>query len=322
MNRIPINTSFTSHKKCFICRRKKISLKEVSKLSIATSFIEHNIYIPEGTRSCYRHMTKGHIKDDEYVKIPVHVELLDRKIIKSLKSSFKKILECFRDKEISQTYAQPILPLENFRNILTLSEEFCEKFINCSKEAFIRLSSLLSKKIRNTQNRSKSMLIALYLYWLKSGMTQKSLAFYKVDSSQQEISNELKQIRVFINQDITPRYLGFNSVTREFLLSHLTPTVKELYGIKGEQLVFILDGGYERHEKSFNNEFQAATFSGQKKQNLLKSFLVTTCTGYIIECYVDMDARWNDDRILREILATDRHFRNIIRPNDYFFVDR
>ena len=99
-------------------------------------------------------------------------------------------------------------------------------------------------------------------------------------------------------------------------------TLTNKYGEEGDQLVFILDGGYQRHEKSFNNEFQTATFSGQKKQNLLKPFIITTPSGYLIECYVDMDARWNDDIILREILATDRYFRSIIRPNDYFFLDR
>ena len=35
-----------------------------------------------------------------------------------------------------------------------------------------------------------------------------------------------------------------------------------------------------------------------------------------------MDATWNYDRILREILATDSHFRKMLRPNDYFFLDR
>ena len=46
------------------------------------------------------------------------------------------------------------------------------------------------------------MLLALYLYWLRSGMSQKSLAYFKNDSCQQEISDELRQIRKYINNDL------------------------------------------------------------------------------------------------------------------------
>jgi len=323
MNRIPMNTSFSGHKKCFICRRKEKNSKLVSEKSIATAFIEHSIYIPQGTRSCHRHLTEGNIRDSEYAKIPVHEERYERRMINSLSFSFKKILECFEKEELNNQNPPTVPPLENFRSFATLSEEFCLEFIGWSKDTFILFSSFFNKnKIRNTQNRSKGMLIALYIYWLKSGMAQKSLAYFKEESSQQKISSELMQIRTHIYRDITPRYVGFANVTRKFLLNQVTDTVKVLYGIQADQLVLILDGGYQRHEKSCNNEFQSGTFSGQKKQNLLKPFIVTTPSGYIVECYVDMDATWNDDRILREILATDSHFRKMLRPNDYFFLDR
>jgi hypothetical protein len=320
MNQIPINTSFTGHKKCFICRQRATSLKEVSKKSIAIAFVHHNVYIPEGTRTCRNHVKNAELIDTEYSKIPTHINFLERKYIKSLSSLFQKTLECYDKEKINEN--PPIHPLERFRNFTVLSDDFCREFIGWPIDTFRLFSSFLNKKIRNTKNRSKTMLLALYLYWLRSGMSQKSLAFFKNESTQQEISQELKHIRIYVYRDITSRYLGCQNITREFLQNHVTPTVKELYNIRGDQLVFILDGGYQRHEKSFNNEFQSATFSGQKKQNLLKPFLVTTTTGYIIECYVDMDATWNDDRILREILAKDRHLRSIIRKNDYFFLDR
>ena len=322
MDRVSIETSFSGHNRCFICRRRSGSLKKLSKNTLAYALINHNIFIPEGTRSCYRHIKDGNIIASEYQKIPTHREHLERKYLNALISSSKSFLKCLTQVEYVEKNKPPLAPLENFRAISTLSDEFCREFIGWSKDRFVLFSSFINNKIRNTTNRSKHMLIALYLYWLKSGMTQKSLAYYKINSCQQEISEELQQIRKYIDEDFTPRFIGFRNVTREFLLSQITPTVKELYQINEEQLVFILDGGYQRCEKSCNNDFQSGTFSGQKKQNLLKPFIITTPTGYIIECYVDMDATWNDDRILREILATDRHFRNILRPNDIFFLDR
>ena len=196
MNRLTINTSFSGHKKCFICRRKEKYLKALPKKSIATAFIEHSIYRPEGTRSCYRHLEEGNIKDSEFIKIPIHVEYFERRMLNSLNSSFKNILECLEKEKLTHENQPSVHPLENFRSFATLSNEFCLEFIGWSKETYILFSSFLSNKIRNTQNRSKGMLIALYIYWLKSGMAQKSLAYFKEKSCQQEISRELMQIRV------------------------------------------------------------------------------------------------------------------------------
>ena len=322
MNRVQIDTSFSGHHRCFICRRQKVSLKEISKKSIALALINHNILIPQGTRSCYRHVKQGQITDTEYEKIPTHLEYIERKHLNFMISSSKTLLECYETQSIVEKNKPPLPPLEKFRSLSTITDEFCKEFIGLTKEKFISLSSHLNKNIRNTKNRSKTMLIALYLYWLKSGMTQKSLAYLKANSNQQKISSELRQIRIYMDRDFTPDFIGFKNVTRDFLQNQITDTVRELYNLKIGQLVFILDGGYQRCEKSFNNEFQGGTFSGQKKQNLLKPFIVATSTGYIIECYVDMDATWSDDRILRKILSTDRHFRNILRPNDLFFLDR
>jgi hypothetical protein len=88
------------------------------------------------------------------------------------------------------------------------------------------------------------------------------------------------------------------------------------------RLVFLLDGGYQNHKKSKNNEFQAKTFSVQKGHNLLKPFIITCTDGYICDVYTDFEATLNDDKILRYILQTDRHLRGILEANDYFFLDR
>ncbi len=63
MNRLLMNTSYSCHGKFFLYRRKEKYQKTISEQSIATAFVEHSIYIPKGTRSCYRHLNKGNIKD-------------------------------------------------------------------------------------------------------------------------------------------------------------------------------------------------------------------------------------------------------------------
>jgi hypothetical protein len=107
--------------------------------------------------------------------------------------------------------------------------------------------------------------------------------------------------------------LGFEGKSRDFFLEHNTPTVMILYSFvkTDNRPVFLLDGGYQNHEKSKNNEFQAKTFSVQKGHNLLKPFIITCSDGYICEAYTDFEATLNDDKILRHILQTDRHLRGI-----------
>ena len=65
--------ALSSHKKCFICRRKKSSnlrLHELSNKSIILVFSKQNIIIKKGTRVCYRHLdANNELLEEEIVKI-------------------------------------------------------------------------------------------------------------------------------------------------------------------------------------------------------------------------------------------------------------
>jgi len=59
---------------------------------------------------------------------------------------------------------------------------------------------------------------------------------------QQQISEELQQIRIALDRDFTPLFLGFQNNKREFFLNNNTPTVRRLYDINENSIVFICDG--------------------------------------------------------------------------------
>jgi len=79
-------------------------------------------------------------------------------------------------------------------------------------------------------------------FWLKNGTQQKILSYLKPNVIQQQISEELQQIRVALDRDFTPRFLGFNNKEREFFINNNTPTVRRLYDINEQSIVFICDG--------------------------------------------------------------------------------
>jgi hypothetical protein len=317
-----INTAFSSHKQCFICRTKIGPLHRINKESIAYSLSKHRILIPESTRSCRKHLDpENRVFHLEFLNenIPSRPIAYDSKIVKALNSIVFLTEKCNlrMEKILTNQYHGPF---EAFRNTDTLEDQHCIDITGWNKQEFLNILKYI-KKIRNTKHRTKSQLVALYKYWLRKGVDQQTLAFFK-GCEQRQISSELATIRNSIYKYFTPHYIGFKNKTRDFFIKHNTPTVKKLYDIGDNCLIIICDGGYQRIQKSVNNEFQSGTFSGQMGENLLKPFLIVTTDGYICDVYCDNEAWKNDEKILRETLENDPYLRNILEPNDMIFLDR
>jgi hypothetical protein len=150
----------------------------------------------------------GLIKDMDILKISTHAEFVDARLLKSLKTSSQLNLRCLKHMEElnSKSMYEPLF--EPFRNLNTLSDDYCREITGRSKDVFIQFSKYIQNS-RDTKNRSKGMLIAMYRYWLKKAVDHKPLSFLKIDSSQQQVSNELQQIREKIDRFFTPHWLGF-----------------------------------------------------------------------------------------------------------------
>jgi hypothetical protein len=179
------------------------------------------------------------------------------------------------------------------------------------------------KNVRDTAGRTKEQLVAIYRYWLMKGLDQNTLALLKCNTSQQQISHYLEQIRNAMNEEFVPQFLGTKKGI-EFFLKHNTESVKILHDFTDETLAVIADGTYTRLEKSSNNEFQYVSYSLQKLDHLIKPFILCCADGYFIDCYGPFRATFNDADILKYILATDQDLKEllIIPKNIYLFLDR
>ena len=192
---------------------------------------------------------------------------------------------------------------EQFRKTKHLENEHCKKITGWSKAEFLQFSNFISwKSIHNSKKRSKEQLLALYRYWLRTGIDQKSLAaLFGNDTEQYEISSYLSQIRSAINKDVVPLFLG-TTRDREFFLQFNTLMTTKLNCLSNDNLVVIADGTYCRIEKSANNDIQYKTWSVQKQSPLFKPFLLCCADGYIIDCYGPFPANNNDAIILNYVL--------------------
>ena len=162
----------------------------------------------------------------------------------------------------------------------------------------------------------------MYRFWLRKGIDQKSLSFFKKNTTQQQISHYLNQIRIAINKDFVPLFLGANK-ERQFFLNHNDLSTKTLHQLDEDDLAIVVDATYNRLEKSANNQFQYKCWSQQKMDLLIKPFIVCCADGYLIDCYGPFQANQNDAKIFDYILEIDQDLRNILLPKKTcVFLDR
>ena len=145
----------------------------------------------------------------------------------------------------------------------------------------------------------------------------------KSNTTQQQISHYLSQIREAINRDFVPLFLGANK-GKQFFLQHNTESVKILHELQNDELAIIVDGTYTRLEKSSNNDFQYVSYSMHKSQNLIKPFIICCADGYFLECYGPFQANLNDAQIFNYILETDKDLEELLTPKEkiIMFLDR
>lgn len=84
----------------------------------------------------------------------------------------------------------------------------------------------------------------------------------------------------------------------------------------------IYDGTYIRHGKSANSSYQRKSYSGQKKQHLIKPFTICTTTGYVVEILGPYTANLNDARIMELALEDSAGLGGFLTRGDVCFVDR
>jgi hypothetical protein len=76
----------------------------------------------------------------------------------------------------------------------------------------------------------------------------------KFETSQQQISHYLCQIRNAINKEFVPEFLGAHK-GKKFFLKHNTQSVRILHDFVDDDLAIIADGTYTRLEKVQTTSF-------------------------------------------------------------------
>ena len=310
---IELPTALSTHVHCFLCNNFK-SLHTVKPESIFYAYSHHGIVIKNHARSCDNHLdSNGLIKVDEFKSMKTRIEIYDKNAINISDTCVSLVQKIQHQLQYSSGI------FDKFKDMASLDEALCMKITGWTKPQFADFSRYITC-VRGTSGRTKEQMIAIYRYWLFKGIDQCSLAMFKSNTNQQQISHYLAQIRVAINKDFVPLFLGANK-GKPFFLKHNTDSVKILHEMEDEALAIVVDGTYTRLEKSSNNHFQYISYSMQKLHNLVKPFIMCR---WLFHRLLWTFSSVNDAQIFRYILSTDEDLKLLFTPKDkiIMFLDR
>ena len=117
---------------------------------------------------------------------------------------------------------------DKFKTIELISDRDCHDFTGLEKQEFFKLSdSIIS--LRSSPDRVPSQVLAVYFFWLRTGLSQKIIATIFGIKSQQDVSRYCFQARAALQRDFLHLYMDFKHLTIHEWLSHNSNYVTDLF---------------------------------------------------------------------------------------------
>ena len=261
-------------------------------------------FIPKGARCCLMHLAGRLFKSDALLVIPINESLAQ-----------------FRASQIDEMINLLIKPQKVTNEFEQMQSDRLKVFTGRSRDQFLELASSLV--VSSKFESKRTLILGVYLTTLYAGFTQEQIsATFMI--KQQSVSNYIKRCRSNLH-DFVMNNVGLNVFTRAKMIQHRTNNVEALYNLQGtNSVVTVWDATYEYLPKSSNFRFQAATYSSNKKRNLLKPMVAVTPDGMIVDIF-GPDTLWSatksDAKILKQLMKLDS-FRDRFEAGDVFVVDR
>ena len=161
---------------------------------------------------------------------------------------------------------------------------------------------------------------ALVLFWtkLKTNISWQQLSTL-CGVSKATVSRSFHNVRSALNATVVPQFLGTHHMSREEAVTHNTTFTRSFYG---DKVTLILDGTYIYIPKSTDHKLQRASYSGQKKRNLLKFMSIVFPDGYVLDTVGPFFGNENDAKITKKIFLKVGELKTWLEEADNFIVDR
>ena len=165
--------------------------------------------------------------------------------------------------------------------------------------------------MQNSEERTRSQALAVFLFWLKTGNRQEMIATHFSTISKQDESCYCEQVREALATYFVPEHLGAHAKTRDQWLQHRTLISNELFDAHDGKLLLAAEGTFCFCEKSANNSYQRQQ---PKRRASGQTFAVVTPDGCLVDLFGIYEAHDNDAKILLHIFQNEEEFRDSIKP--------
>ena len=314
--RLNIKSATKSHAYCFICKKPGPKLIVVSQNLRTDVYLKHNIIITSDSRCCPSHLD-GNLNsfDPEILQElkTVDYSYLNRSSIIELLSNVRQVALNASSNRLS------------FDNLNDYTDCDLTNMTGLNKDQLLDLYNYVSPHVRNTPARSSLTTLVLFLFKMKSGLSNKFLSTL-FGISKSSIRRAIHSVRRVLMNEFVPYNIGFSHISREDVINqHTRVLAQNLLADNNEQAILVLDGTYIYINKSNNFQFQRRSYSMHKGRPLVKPMVIVSTTGYYISVLGPYfaDSKNNDASILNHIISNNiEEIKNWVRPTDIFVVDR
>ncbi|CAF1003785.1 unnamed protein product [Brachionus calyciflorus] len=247
--------SYSSHKRCIVCFKSNLYIKlhVVPSEARVQIMVLKGIFIPDNCRICFIHL-QGFRFNKEALDSIVSFKNEIKMESKSVKDLICSLIDASKKKSL----------FDEFADFNSLDDETCKETTGFFKKEFEIINHYLAD-MKDSNVRTKSQALAIYLFWLKTGLNQEAIkAHFKIEN-RTDVSRYCEQVRAALSEFFVPNYLGCNSLRRDQWVTQNSIIATELYSLSNDQFVVIADGTYIYCQKSSNNFFQRKSYSCPKK---------------------------------------------------------
>ncbi|KAH3888079.1 hypothetical protein DPMN_012102 [Dreissena polymorpha] len=199
--KLNIKTTSKSHAYCFICKKPGPKLIVVPTSTRTETFIQHNILITAESRCCPGHFKQNGTSYEENVISKLSTidnVFLNRSSLLNLLTAVREYCVCSKSKRLS------------FDDLTTFSEEDMLNLTGISVSNFLALLKAVELSIRNTPARTVATTIGIFLFKLKSGLSNKVLSTL-FDVSKSSVRRAIQTSRKVLMTDFVPFNLAFHT---------------------------------------------------------------------------------------------------------------
>ena len=228
---VDLPKSYSSHKNCVVCRKNCGKLHIIQSEARTQVLLSRNIFIPVGCRTCRVHLNESGLFKAIHLDL-LEIEEIETKINrKTANDLIQTLIDTSKKRTLFDEFADPF----------KIDEEVCKLTTGFYKDEFNVICSYLDE-MKDSQIRTKSQALAIYLFWLKTGMSQNAIKAHFRLNDRIEVSRYCEQVRSSLSSNFVPEFLGTEVMNRQEWLQQNTPLAKELYSLKDDELVVIADG--------------------------------------------------------------------------------